>query len=167
MTDRWQTLPIPTNPNYDWSEGQNQANFFNPVTLCNKEIQYANDIITITGQLIEYNREIGAKKFRLRQLEDQREDMETAALADQPPSQAESKNLKLLSAYILNAILTSSNAEEYQRVCAEQAEIEQDLIPLEIKKSSAESALDALKLVSQNIQTALSYYKAEMKTFAR
>lgn len=137
------------------------------MTLCNKEVQYANDIIDITGKLIEYNKEIGQIKFRLQQLQTERDDMEALVLVEEPPTQSESKNIKLLSAYILGAMLESPNAERYKALCEEQAILEQDLIPLSMKKNSAEASLDALKLISQNIQTALSYYKAEMKTFTR
>lgn len=157
---------IPVNPNYDWDKPPTeQADYVNPGTLANKVVFYANKIIDIADRLTAVNTELTNVRLELAKLKTRKEDIEFDTLAVEDFSQAQTKNMTLLTANLRSSIQDGPFAAEYQEVCSRITDLEAQKMTLEMRKDSGDRMLDALKLVSQNIQTTLSFYKAELKLY--
>ena len=161
---KWLLQTVPVNPDYNWEQDPtDQAAYFNPVTLCNKEVHYANSIIQLVGVLMKLNTAVGALKLKIKKLKLRKEDMEADVISREEPGKKDTSNLMLLNAFVRGKLLESEQGEEYAKVVEEWRSSEEQLSQLEVKRDNTYRALDALELVSQNLQTALSYHKAEMR----
>jgi len=156
---------IPVNPQYSWDEEpQLQPDYFNPVVVNNKAIYYANQIIAATDNLTELATEASHHKFSIRQWKSRKEDIEEDIITGEEWSKEESKNLTVLMANVRMRIRDTDHADEYFDLVSKIRNAEEQLEILTVRIDNGYRILDALKLVCQNIQTALSFYKAEMKT---
>ena len=158
---------IPVNPRYDWSKGpadQEHGDFFNPVTLCNKEIFYANSIIAVVDQITAVNTSLGNIKYNIHKFKSRKQEIEETVLVTEEFSRDQTKNVVTQTAYLRERIKSSDYADEYAEVESQLRKFEQDLFKEQARADNGRLTLEGLKLVSQNIQTALSFYKAELKT---
>ena len=156
---------IPVNPEYSWdTEPQLQPDYFNPVVVNNKVIFYSNEIIKATDNLTGITQEVAAIKFNLRQWRSRKEDIEEEIITGEEWSKEESKNLTVLMANVRMRVRDTDYAEEYFDLVRKIRDGEEKLEILTVRVDNGYRILDALKLVCQNIQTALSFYKAEMKS---
>lgn len=163
-----ENLQIPVNPNYDWNKDPSeQANYFNPVTLCNREVAYANKIIEIASKLAAANKQLAVARLRARTVRREITRIEAGLLGGQEPPKEYTKNLVLQAAYVQQLVRGSEYADNHRLLSDELITLEDSIEEQDAKINSGYKALDALKLASQNLQTALSFYKAEMKTTFR
>lgn len=156
------SLLVPTNPDFDWDADPNsQPEYVNPVTLNNKEVEYANAAIHIAQKLVATNKEIARVKRALIAARHAQDDFEREVLLSFPAPPSATKSTKLLQAYLYKVTTENKQRKKMDELTKEVRELERELIGLEIQADTAHDVFQAIKLGGEHIQTHLSFVKSE------
>lgn len=157
-------LSVPVNPDYDWNKGpETQAEYVNPVTLNNRQVQWINAAIEVTREHIRLNKQLGERKAELSKVRFDLEDLEQELLLAYPPSTTATKSLKLLQQYVFQTAVTASRSEELKRLTGEIRRLETEIQKLEIEIDNCRQIYQMLKLAGEHGQTHLSFVKQEAR----
>ena len=159
-------LQIPTNPEYDFgADPETQFDYANPVTLNNKLIEYANASIVVIRRLVTAQQEVAECKQELQALNAQIDDVEQEILSAYPPTTADTKTLKVLAAYIRRrATEDPDKAHLYFTRLNDRTELQARLLVLDAQIDNARQTFQLIKLLSDQVQTHLSFVKSEVKS---
>lgn len=157
-----QRLDIPVNPEYQWGHNPElQAEYVNPVELSNRTILYANAYIAITSKLVESLKELGIAKTEKTNAETALQDFEQDLLCNNPPTAGDNKNIATLNSYILRTVSEYDSTTEYKQLKANVSLAESALIDAQTKIEVHRANLNSVEHACQQIQTHLSFIKAE------
>jgi hypothetical protein len=158
-------LRLRTNPHYDHDvdPAENEFEFWNPVSATNDLIKLANSALEIAQVVSDAMTEKVKVKVQRKLLERQIDAIEKKLLVEDPPSPSETKTTKLVAAAIERRAAESGKGEELYTLRKELAELEDREAELEGTVDTGMMWAKANEKVSENIKTALSFYKDERK----
>lgn len=158
-------LRLRVNPHFDHGidPEENEFAFWNPVSATNDLVKLANAALDIAQVVSDSMSEKVQVRVRRKELERQIDDIEKRLLVNDPPSPSETKTSKLVAAAIERRALDSGQIEAL-------VSLRDDLNKLERRELELEAQVDAGLMwaktnekVSENIKTALAFYKDERK----
>ena len=158
-------LKVRTNPHYDHNvdPSENEVDFWNPVSATNDLIKVANATLELTAQI---SRDMTLRlrvKTRRKQVEHDLEQFERALLVAEPPSAAETKTNKLVAAAVERRAKSAGTLGKYHEMLQELTELSSDDMAIESRIDRAQLWLKTAERLSDNIKTALSFYKDERR----
>lgn len=158
-------LRLRTNPHYDHEvdPSENEFEFWNPVSATNDLIKLANSALEIAQVVSDAMSEKVKIKVQRKLLERQIDAIEKQLLVEEPPSPSETKTTKLVGAAIERRAAASGRGEELYELRQQLAELEDREVELEGTVDQGMMWAKANEKVSENIKTALSFYKDERK----
>jgi hypothetical protein len=158
-------LMVPVNPEYDFNKEpqENEFEYANPVTVNNQEILYANAAMQVTKLHVKANKKIAAAKLELKATREAREDIERKIVVQSPPGTNDSKNTRLMEAYIWRTAAATGKAEELQRLLQEERRLTARILDLEATAENLKLTQQTIKLAGEHGQTFLSYVKDEAR----
>lgn len=158
-------LRLRTNPHYDHDvdPAENEFQFWNPVSATNDLIKLANSALEIAQVVSDAMTEKVKVKVDRNLLERRIESIEKQLLVEEPPSPSETKTTKLVAAAIERRAAASGRGEELYALRQELAALEDRAVELEGTVDTGMMWSKTNEKVSENIKTALSFYKDERK----
>lgn len=158
-------LRIRTNPHYDHDvdPAENEFEFWNPVSATNDLIKLANSALEIAQVVSDAMAEKVKVKVQRKLLERQIDQVERRLLVEEPASPSETKTTKLVAAAIDRRAAESGVGEELYKLRQQLAALEDRELELEGTVDQGMLWTKANEKVSENIKTALSFYKDERK----
>lgn len=155
-------LKIPVNPDYNWDKApEEQAEYANPVTLNNRIVELANATITVAEAIMVLQRQRGVCRSALKAAQDALEDFEQDLLVKYPPSTSATKSNRLVTTYIRTVAFQHGLQDQYRELRDRVRELELEDITLHTRLESLKTAQQGIESITVNIQTHLSYVKAE------
>jgi hypothetical protein len=158
-------LRLRTNPHYDHDVDpeENEFQFWNPVSATNDLIKLANSALEIAQVVSDAMTEKVQVKVQRKILERKIESLESQLLVEEPASPSETKTTKLVTAAIQRRAAASGRGEELYTLKQQLADLESREVELEGTVDTGMMWAKANEKVSENIKTALSFYKDERK----
>jgi hypothetical protein len=161
MSDR---LRIAVNPNYDHDDpDSNEFGYWNPVTATNDLIRLANAALDIAQSISDARHTRVTLKQQLRELERQLDELERRVLNQDPLSPTEAKTLKTVAAAVYRRFDAHGIVDQAKALQDQMAVVVDQLDHLDDRIETGHMWLKTNSQVSDNIQTALSFYKDERK----
>jgi hypothetical protein len=158
-------LRVRVNPEYDHEVDpvENPYEYWNPVTATNDLVKLANATIEITQVIADAMRERTRAELSLRKVNRELEVLEHSLLVDHPLSPTEAKTLKTVAAAVQSRVYTAGIVAEFQTLRTLQAQQEDLLLTLQERIDVGHAWNKATERVSDNLKTALAFYKDERK----
>jgi hypothetical protein len=158
-------LRIRTNPHYDHAREpeENPVDYWNPVSATNDLIKVANATLEITSHVSKDMKDLMTVRTRRKQLERDIEAFERDLLVKEPPATGETKSTKLVAAAIERRATAAGTLPQYLAMLTELAQLAQDEVRLDSRIERGHLWLKTAERLSDNIKTALSFYKDERK----
>ena len=164
--DYAEKLKIKVNPHYDHDipPEENEFTYWNPVSANNDLMKLANAAIDITQQSTQAMRERTTARAKLRETRWKREQIERKLLAGEPLKPAEAKTLKTVGAAVLaRAWADPDKAAALSGYEETEEKLEREVETLSGKIDEWQTWLKTVEQVSDNIKTALAFYKDERR----
>lgn len=164
MSDFFERLIVPTNPDYDFEgDPHQQPDFANPVVLSNKLVLYANATIELTKSIVAVSKRRERRRLELRDEERKLQDLKRGALSRNPITPTAAKNLQLTDAHIYRALEAEALLAGYKIIEDKIAKLEDEIEGLKAQEEDFKYSVHTIKLASENIVAKLSFVKAEAK----
>lgn len=158
-------LRLRVNPHFDHSidPDENEFAFWNPVSATNDLVKLANAALEIAQVVSDSMSEKVQVRVRRKELERQIDDIEKRLLVDDPPSPSETKTTKLVAAAIERRALASGQIDALSDLREMLQRLERRELELEAQVEAGLMWSKTNEKVSENIKTALAFYKDERK----
>jgi len=154
-------LKLPTNPEYQWDQPEGQVEYANPVTLNNRVVELANASLKASQALVVYQKRRGEIRVQQQAATHALEDFEHDLLVQFPPPPNATKSNRLLQTYLRTVATHHGKAEAYAALRKAVREAEANELEATTRIEVLRTALQAIQTVADNVQTHLSYVKAE------
>jgi hypothetical protein len=158
-------LRIRVNPEFD-HEADPDANefaFWNPVSATNDLIKLANAALEITQAVTDAMQERTRLKIDLRNAERDLEALERAVMVSEPLSPTEAKSNKTISGALQRRFESEGYAESVGELRAKRDRLEDRIEKLQDRIDAGHFWLKTNERVSDNVKTALAFYKDERR----
>jgi hypothetical protein len=160
-------LRIRTNPQFDHEiePDENEFAFWNPVTATNDLVKLANVALEVTEILTDTRKERLGVEIDLRGVRRKLESIEHDLLVKDPLTPTEAKTLKTIGAALVRRLESASEERQAEVAALRAAEVELEDRLLRLKEI-IDASYDWNKTnvqVSDNLKTALAFYKDERK----
>lgn len=158
-------LRVRVNPEYDHDVDpeENPYQFWNPVTATNDLVRLANAALEITQAITDAMQERTKVEVALREVTRELEMLEHNLLVDNPLSPTEAKTLKTVAAAVQSRAHMSGHFDQLQSLRERQAQCEDRILLLKERIDAGHAWNKTNERVSDNLKTALSFYKDERK----
>lgn len=158
-------LKIRVNPNYDHEAGPegNEIQYWNPVSATNDLIKLANAALETAQRISDSMRAKTELSTEKREVENDLEKLERELLVKEPPTASEAKSLKLINAAVERRAQEQGRNEELNQLRDELRSIEADMEKEQSVIDKGFMWLKANERMSDNIKSALSFYKDERR----
>lgn len=158
-------LKLRTNPDYDHSldPDVDQPAFWSPITATNDLVKLANAALDVAQAV----NDAMARKTRVtiehRQVRRQIEQLEKELIYADPLTPTEAKTVKLVEAAVYRRAEAAGRMDEYEALLTEQQGLEDIILECEAHIENGLMWNKVNQNVSENIKTALSFYKDEKR----
>lgn len=158
-------LKIRVNPHYDHTVDpeNNEFSYWNPVSANNDLVKMANATLEITSQISQDMAVLLKVRVAKKEAEHLLEVFERDLLVKEPPSASETKTNKLVAAAVQRRAVAAGLVETYTNLVDTIHQSDQAEMKLNNRIDRAHLWLKTAERVSDNIKTALSFYKDERK----
>jgi hypothetical protein len=161
-------LRIPTNPDYRFELAPSeQPEYGNPVTVNNKQLEFANAALAVAANIGRVQRTLAATKRELELAEARLEDFEYALLHQRPPTTADTKSNKLLQCYIRRIAQATGGAAEFQGMVDAVRGYRAELHGLGAELDTLHAYQQAIKTMGERATVYLSWIKDERRATGR
>lgn len=160
-----QELRIRVNPTYDHDVApeENEFQYWNPVSATNDLIKLANAALDTAQRISDSMRAKTELATEKRELENLLDSLERELLVKEPPSASEAKSLKLINAAIERRAKEQGKERELKELRNELQVLESDMEREQSVIDTGFMWLKANERMSDNIKSALSFYKDERR----
>jgi hypothetical protein len=158
-------LRIRVNPafDHDIAPDENEYGFWNPVSATNDLIKLANAALEITQAISDAMREKTQVELKLRKVTRELEALENAMLVADPLSPTEAKTLKTVAAALDRRFVAGGAFERAGELRDRRDSLQDDIDRIRSKIEAGHVWNKTNERVSENIRTALSFYKDEKR----
>lgn len=158
-------LRIRVNPeyNHEVDPEENEFAFWNPVSATNDLIRHANAALDITQALSDALQERTKLKIQLKNVERDIEALERAVMVADPLTPTEAKSNKTISAALQRRYEHQGYEEAVGELRTQRDTLEDRLEKLQERIDAGHFWNKTLERISDNIKTALAFYKDERK----
>lgn len=156
-------LAIPTYEGYDLERDSGNLDYAPPPLLNNYILLYTNAIIELAEPAVKASENLQAAKQGLSDAQLAFERFRRDTLQNQKIPTAYAKTNFLIDTYLTQVCHESDRLEEYERLEANVVQAEQAVEHWKQKVSMLSELVRKLEAACQNIQTHLSYVKAEQR----
>lgn len=158
-------LRVRVNPEFDHEiePEQNAFAYWNPVSATNDLIKLANAALEITQAITDAMRERTQLKVELRQVNRQLEDLENLVLVDDPLTPTEAKTLKTVAAALERRFQVQGYEEGARTLRDKRDTLTDRIMKLDDRIEAGHAWNKTNERVSDNLKTALAFYKDERK----
>lgn len=163
VTEYFDGLQIPTNPQYDFESREEQPDYVNPVMLSNKLVQFANAVLDATKHVVILGRRRERLRLERKDFERSLVEMRRQVLSRHPAPPSAAKNLQLTDAYVIRCLESEGTIQTWKDIEAKIAKLEDEMEGLEKEEENLKYAQHTIRIASENITNKLAYVKAEAK----
>lgn len=158
-------LRLRVNPQFDHDidPEENEFAYWNPVSAANDLVKLANAALDVTQAVTDSMKEKTRVRLERRRIERQIHTIEQQLLVLDPPSPSETKTTKLVSAAVERRAIEADQANMLAELREAAWELERREVELEGEVDIGTLWAKTNEKVSENIKTALSFYKDEKK----
>lgn len=158
-------LKVRVNPEFDHEidPEQNEFAYWNPVSAVNDLVRLANAALDITQSITDDMQERMRLQQTLRELNRQLDTVENHVLVEDPLTPTEAKTLKTVSAALERRFVSQGYSEEVAKVKAERDKVADKIAKLDDRIDAGHVWNKTNERVSDNIKTALAFYKDERR----
>lgn len=158
-------LRIRVNPEFDHDidPDQNEFAYWNPVSATNDLIKLANAALEITQAISDAIMEKTQLEIELKAVTRELEDLENHALVEDPLTPTEAKTLKTVAAALERRYAVQGYTEVVRELKTKRDALADRMVKAEGKISAGHVWNKTNERASDNIKTALSFYKDERK----
>jgi hypothetical protein len=159
------TLRIRVNPVYDHEADPESQEFayWNPVSATNDLIKLANAALETTQVITDAMRKRTMLKIQLRAIEGELETLEHTVLVAEPLSPTEAKTLKTVAAALERRFESQGYQDAAHSLQHKRNAVLNEITKLDDRISAGHEWNKTNERVSDNIKTALSFFKDERK----
>lgn len=159
-----EAIIIPVNPQYQWGHNPGlQAEYVNPVELNNRTILLANMYSHGSEKLVAAQSLLVKAKTAKVEAERALREFERELLRANPPPSSDRQNSALLQAYVLKTATETDKLAAYRELADALHSADIGLINAQTAVDVWRTRLNNIEVVSTNIQTHLSFFKAEQR----
>ncbi len=158
-------LKIPVNPEYDHDVDpeENPYVYWNPVSAVNDLIKLANAAIEVSQNISDWQGKKASLEVELRSVTREIEALERFLIRDSPLSTSESKTLKTVDAAVESRAVASGHYGTLEELRNKEASLKSRILVLKEKIDCGYNWNKTNERVSDNIKTALAFYKDERR----
>lgn len=158
-------LKIRVNPQFDHDvdPDQNEFAYWNPVSATNDLIKLANASLDITQAITDAMRERTQLQVELRKVARQIEEAEHHVLVEDPLTPTEAKTLKTVAAALERRFVAQGYVDRVHELQQTKHALEDRIDKLDDRIAAGHAWNKTNERVSDNLKTALSFYKDERK----
>lgn len=159
-----ETITIPVNPTYQWGRNPGlQTEYVNPIELSNRTILLANMYSHASEKLVSALGALATAKANKVEAERAVREFERELLRSNPPPSTDRQSTALLAAYILKVVHSTELVEAYTALTDAAQVADVALINAQTSVDVWRTRLNNIEVVSTDIQTHLSFFKAEQR----
>lgn len=161
----YEELRIRVNPRFDHDiePEENEFAYWNPVSATNDLIKLANSTLEITQAITDAMRERTQLHIELRQVSREIEEVENHVQVEDPLTPTEAKTLKTIAAALQRRVSMQGYDEHMKKLRDRKDSISDRIDKLDDRIEAGHAWNKTGERVSDNIKTALSFYKDERK----
>jgi len=158
-------LRIRVNPQFDHDidPDQNEFAYWNPVSATNDLIKLANAALDVTQAITDGMRERTQLQTELRKVTRLIDQVEHHVLVEDPLTPTEAKTLKTVAAALERRFVSQGYADKVHELQTTRHELEDRIAKLTDRIDAGHAWNKTNERVSDNLKTALSFYKDERK----
>jgi uncharacterized coiled-coil DUF342 family protein len=158
-------LRIRVNPEFDHEvePDQNEFAYWNPVSATNDLIKLANAALEITQAITDAMRDRTQLKVELRQVNRELEELDNLVLVNDPLTPTEAKTLKTVSAALERRFQVQGYEDAAKALRAKRDALLDRIEKLDDRIDAGHAWNKTNERVSDNLKTALSFFKDERK----
>jgi hypothetical protein len=160
-----ESLSIRVNPEYDHDADPESQEFayWNPVAATNDLIKLANAALEVTQAITDAMRKRTTLRAQLREVERDIEELENHVLCAEPLAPTEAKTLKTVSAALSRRYVSQGYEDAARELLRKRDSLEAEISKMTDRIDAGHAWNKTNERVSDNIKTALSFFKDERK----